>query len=198
MKTSNKLLAAGALVVAIGAASAFALADRGHGPGSGRMGPDGWGGPGHGMMRGMGPGGRREHGPNGEGRMGGAFGDPTARLAALKTELAIKPEQAADWDAYAKIVTETSAAMTVHRDTVDREAVRKMEPKDRQDFMTAHQKLREEHLEKVKSAAESLLGKLDANQQTKAKESLPGLASVGRNRGPRHGMMGGSGGRHAH
>lgn len=191
MKTINKLLGAGALVISLGAAGAYAVAQQGLGFGHGRMGM------GPGMMMGgpgMGPG-----AVMGPGMMAGRLGDPAARLATLKTELAIRPEQTADWDAYAKVVTESAAAMKDHREHVDRDAVRNMQPKDRQAFAAAMLKQREENFAKVKAAADALLAKLDDAQKAKAQGTLPGLAAAGPGQGMRHGMTGGGGtmGRHS-
>jgi hypothetical protein len=99
----------------------------------------------------------------GRGIMGG-FADPAERLEAVKKEIGIKPEQQAAWDAYSKTVQETAAAL---------------------------QKQRREGPERVKTAAETLLGTLDDAQKAKAGEILPGVAGPGP--GMRHGMMGGQG-----
>lgn len=180
MRTTSKLLTAGAVILAAGAFAAIATAQHGPGSGPGRMGM------GPGMMKGM-----MGHGPMGHGPAMGAFGDPVVRLATLKTELAIKPEQTEAWDAYAKIVTATAADAKEHRAHVDRDAVRKMEPQQRQEFATGMQKHQQESFAKVKAAAEVLLTKLDDRQKATAQTSLPGLVTAGHGPGMRHGMMGG-------
>ena len=59
----------------------------------------------HGLMgQAMGPGMMWMRG----GAQGQGFGDPAARLTALKTDLGIRPEQASAWDAYAKVVQDTA------------------------------------------------------------------------------------------
>lgn len=185
MKSINAWLGAGALIIGLGAAGAYAVAQQGPGFGHGRMGM------GPGMMggSGMGPGAMM-----GTGMRVGQFGDPAAHLATLKTGLAIRPEQTAYWDAYAKVVTETAAAMKDHREHVDRDALRKMEPKDRQELAAGMQKQRDESFAKVTTAANALLAKLDEAQKAKAQATLPGLAATGHGQGPdqgmRHGMMG--------
>ena len=135
---------------------------------------------GSGMMKGHGPG------------MGG-FADPAAHLGALKTEIGIKAEQQAAWDAYAKVVRDTATSMQEHRQHVDRDAVHKMEPKQRQDFAASMQTQRREAFEKVKAAAETLLTTLDDAQKAKASGILPGLVASGPGTGMQHGMMGGPG-----
>jgi hypothetical protein len=175
MTTKTKLLAFGTAMVAVIGFGAYAIAQ--HGPGMGRMG------------HGMGPGATmgKDHGSKSAG-----MGDPTARLATLKTELGIKPEQQADWAAYVRVVTETAAAGRTLRESVDRDAVHKMEANDRQAFMTSMQERRGKQFEVVKTAAETLLAKLDDAQKAKARETLPGLGA-GLGAGMRQGMKGGHG-----
>ncbi|MDR3535445.1 MAG: Spy/CpxP family protein refolding chaperone [Acetobacteraceae bacterium] len=121
------------------------------------------------------------------------FGDPSAHLATLKTDLGIKPEQTAAWDTYAKVVQDTAQQMQATRQGIDRDAVRSMSPQDRQAFMT---KMRDQHVQAfatVKTAAQTLLPSLDDAQKAKAQSELPGLAAQGRHM-MRHvgmGMMGG-------
>ena len=172
MKTITKILGTGAAIAAVGILGSYAFAQQGPGFGPARMGM------GPGMMMGKG------HGPM------GAVADPAAHLATLKTELGLRPEQQADWDAYVKVVTETAAAGRARRESVDRDAVMKMEPKDRQAFITGMQEQRQKQFETVKAAAETLLAKLDDTQKAKARETLPGLIAAGHGPGMRHGMMG--------
>lgn len=105
MRTITKILGAGAAVAAMGLAGAYAMAQQGPGSGHGRMGM------GQGMMG-------QGHSP----QMANV-GDPAARLSAVKTELGIKPDQTAAWDAYAKVVTDTAAERRNHRENIDRDAV---------------------------------------------------------------------------
>lgn len=164
MTTKIKMLAA-ATVAAVTIAGTYAFAQGGHGMGQGMMK--------HGKMGGM------DH-----------AGDPAARLAALKTEIGIRPEQATAWDAYAKIVSDVSAERRAVRDTIDRDVVHKMEPKDRQTFRESMQGQRDEARGKMRTAAETLLGQLDDAQKDKARQSLPGLIAAGQGEGMRHGMRG--------
>jgi hypothetical protein len=130
----------------------------------------------------------------GRGMMGGQRGagmgrqDPAERLAAVKTDLGIKAEQTAAWDAYAKVVTDTSAERRAHRDKIDRDAVRAMKPEDRQAFRESMMKERDEARAKIKTAAQTLLAQLDDAQKAKAETTLPGLVEPGRGRGPQQGM----------
>ncbi len=178
MSKISKYAGATAAIVAIAAVSAFAYAQSGPGGGHGRMGM------GHGQEHGM--------KGKGQGRGMGQHGDPAAHLATLKTDLAIKPEQTAAWDAYAKVVTDTAAEHRKIRDGIDRDAMRKMEQKDREAFRESMQKSREGDHAKVKAAAETLLTQLDDTQKAKAQQSLPGLIAMG-GPGGRHGMRGGHG-----
>ncbi len=98
MSKTTKTIGFLAGVAAVGLAGAYAFAQQGPGFGPGRTGMGPGMGPGM-MMKGKGP-------------MMGNFGDPASRLATLKTELGIKPEQAAAWDAYAKVVTATATELS--------------------------------------------------------------------------------------
>lgn len=186
MSRKTKIIGAGVAVASILAVGAFAFAQGGPGHGHGRMGMGQ--GMGHGMMQGMGPGGM------GRGGDGTLLTDPAARLDAIKGELGIKPDQSAAWDAYAKVVRDFATERREHHDKIDRDAVRRMEPKEHQAFRDTMQKQREEGITRVRTAAETLLGKLDDAQKEKARRTLPGLASAGPGGGSRQGMMGGHGG----
>jgi periplasmic protein CpxP/Spy len=135
---------------------------------------------GHGMKMGQGM------------KMRGQMADPAARLTALKTELAITPAQEPAWSIYTKVVVDTATAQKAQHEKIDRDAVHKMEPNDRQAFRTGQQTQRQAAMATVKTAADALLAVLDEPQKAKARESLPGLVDLGA--GPmRHGMMGGHG-----
>ena len=187
MRTTAKFLGIGAAAVAATLLAATSHAQQGPG--------------GPGMMRGMGHGMMMGHGPMmGGGMMGGmggmmtdGFADPAKRLEAIKADLALKPEQTTAWEAYAKVVTDTAAEHKTMREGIDRDAVSKMEPKERQSFMEAMSKQRQASQEKVKAAAEALLAKLDDAQKTKANRSLPGLAFAGPGAMAQHGMGPGMG-----
>jgi len=99
----------------------------------------------------------------------------------------------AAWDAYAKVVTDTATEWQVHREHIDRDAVSNSQLGERQQHVAAMQSGRDKAAVKVKAAAETLLTKLDAAQQEKARSTLPGLVAAGPGQGMRHGMMGGSG-----
>jgi hypothetical protein len=173
MKNITKALAIGTVILAAGGIGVAAMAET-SGPsfdppfmhGQMRMGM---------MGQGMGPAmmGMRS------GAQGQGFGDPTARLAALKTEIGITPQQSAAWDTYAKLVQDTAAQMHASREKIDPNAVRAMSPQDRTTFMTTQWELRDKAFGTVKTAAETLLASLDDAQKAKAQTSLPGLAAAG-------------------
>lgn len=177
MTTTTKLLAAGTALAAVLGLGAYAFAQHGPGSGPGRMGM------GHGMGPGMMMG--KGHGP-----MGAGIGDPTVRLDTLKAEIGIRPDQQAAWDVYVNVVTETAAAARTRAEGMSPDAVRKMEPKVREAFITSMQQERQKRFETVKAAAEVLLVKLDDAQQAEARDSLPGLIAAGHGPGMQHGMMG--------
>ena len=170
MKNVTKALAIGTVLLAAGGIGVAAMAET-TGPGAG--GPCM-----HGQMgQGMGPGMMGMRG----GSQGQRFGDPAARLSALKTELGIKPEQASAWDAYAKVVLDTATQMRANHEKIDPDAIQAMPLKDRIAFMTTQMELRDKASTAVKAAANTLLASLDDAQKAKAQAqtSLPGLAARG-------------------
>lgn len=180
MRTTTKILGAGLAVVAVGILGAHAFAQQGPGFGPGHMGM------GPGMMKGHGMGPMM-------GRSQGTFGDPAARLATAKTEIGIKPEQQAAWDAYAKVVTDAATAARGQRETINPDTIFKMDAKERQAFIAKMQEQRQQNFKTVSAAAETLLAQLDDAQKAKAREVLPGLAAAGHGAGAGHGMAGGPG-----
>ncbi len=133
MRKITKALAIGTMIAAAGGISLVAMAETsgpGFGPHAmhGRMDP--------GMIMGM-----------------QGSGDPSAHLAALKTELGIKPEQEAAWDAYAKVIQDTSAQMQATRKQIDMTAVQGMSPQDRQGFMSGMRGQHEQGFATLKTAA---------------------------------------------
>jgi hypothetical protein len=124
----------------------------------------------------------------GRGGEGWGFGGPAAHLTAVKTDLGIKPDQAAAWDAYAKVVRDTAAQMAANRATTDMDAIRAMPNKERAAFISNQMDLHDQARATVKAAAEALLPSLDATQTAKAQTELPGLAVRGPG-GMRHANM---------
>lgn len=177
MRKISKCLAVAATVATLGGASVVALAQTG-GPG---FGPPGYGDgtPGYGPM-GYGPMGFM-HGRSFAGMMGGrggpGFADPAARLEALKAELAIRPEQAAAWNAYAKAVQDSTAGMLAARRSVDFDTLRAMTWQEHQAFMAKLFDERAQSFKTMQAAATALLAALDDTQKTHA--LLPGLLDVG-------------------
>ncbi len=161
MRKVTKALMIGAVVAAVGGIGLTAMADT--------------------AAPGCGP--AAMHGHLGAAMGGGArgfgFGDPASHLAALKTEIGIKPEQTAVWDAYAKVVQDTATQMQAARAGMDRKAIQAMTPADRTAFMTSRREAHEQAFGKIKTAAEALLPTLDTAQQAKAQTELPGLATHG-------------------
>ena len=123
---------------------------------------------GPGMMKGMGPG-MRHGGP------GQNFSD-TARIGALKAELAIAPGQEPAWTKYANAVQDAAVSMKAARESIDPDVVSKMTPADRFAFVTKMREQGQAQFGAVKAAAEELLATLDATQKAKAIDTLPGLA----------------------
>ena len=141
------------------------------GQGPGGMGPGGM----MGMHGQMGPGMRGQMGPGMRGGPGFTQFDP-ARIDTLKTELAITAAQEPAWTKYAKAIQDAAATMKTARESVDREAVSKMNPQDRFAFMSKMREQGQKQFETVQTAAKELLATLDDTQKIKAQETLPGLA----------------------
>ncbi|HVC60093.1 MAG TPA: Spy/CpxP family protein refolding chaperone [Acetobacteraceae bacterium] len=170
MRKISKGLAIAAAVVAIGGVSLVAVA-RTAGPG---YGPGGFGPMGYGAMGFM-------HGHGGPGMMGGwggrGFADPAARLDALKTELGIRPEQTAAWDAYVKAVRDGAAQMQAAHGGIDFDKLRAMSWADMQSYMGALHDKQAAAFKSVQAAATTLLAALDDGQKTHA--LLPALENAG-------------------
>lgn len=161
MRTLTKTLGLGAVAAIAGTLGWHALAETPMHAGPNGMGP--------GMMMGM----------QGRGAAHGRFADPAARLAALKTELGITPQQEAAWDAYSKALQDTSAAMEAQHQGMDMAAIHQMSDRDRQAFMSEMRDQHQQTFASVRAAAEKLLPALDETQKAKAQEILPGLAQHG-------------------
>ena len=144
----------------------------GMGPGS-MMGMHGQMGPG--MNGQMGPGMRGQMGPGMRGGPGFTQFDP-AQIETLKKELTITAAQEPAWTKYAKSIQDAVATMKTTRESVDREAVSKMNPQDRFAFVSKMREQGQKQFETVQAAAKELLATLDDTQKVKAQETLPGLA----------------------
>lgn len=176
MRTLTKALAIGAVIAGTAGVGFVASAETA-GPGFGPPFMHGQMGPGMMGMRG--------------GTQGHGFGDPATHLATLKTDLDIRPEQAAAWDAYAKVVQDTATQMQAARKGIDMDAIHSMSPQDRQAFMTRMHDQREQAFTTLKTAANALLPTLDDAQKAKAQTELPGLALHGPAMMQHADMMGG-------
>ena len=188
IQMKKKILVIGGIAAAAVLVGGWAFAQSpGHGPG-GMHGMQGQMGPGmHGQMGpGMGPGMHGQMGPGMRGRMGaGMHGGPgltqfdPARIDTLKTELGITAAQEPAWTKYAKAIQNAAATMQTTRQGIDRDAVSKMGPQDRYAFVTKMREQGQKLFEAVQTAANELVATLDDTQKAKARDILPGLASVG-------------------
>lgn len=146
------------------------------GQGPGGMGPGGMGPGGMMGMHGqMGPGMRGQMGPGMRGGPGFTQFDP-AQIETLKKELTVTASQEPAWTKYAKSIQDAAATMKTTRESVDREAVSKMNPQDRFAFVSKMREQGQKQFETVQTAAKELLATLDDTQKAKAQETLPGLA----------------------
>ena len=148
-------------------------------------------GPGYGMGpgRGMGP---------GPGMMGGRNFD-TGWLDSAKAKLAITPAQDKAWTAYADSVRANAQSMQDLHNGMDVDAIRKMSPDDRLNFMRSMHDSRIEQMNAVVQARDALTKVLDPKQKELATTLLgPNAYGRGGNGWGPGGMMGygpGGGGR---
>ena len=122
---------------------------------------------------------------------------PRRGCSALKTELGIRPEQTAAWDAYVKALQANTEQMRSIHDGIDFDTMRAMSWKDMQAFMAGVHDQRAAAFKTVEAAATKLIASLDDGQKSKA--LLPELLHTGFGPGrhggpggfgPGHGMMG--------
>ena len=149
--------------------------------GQGNMGPGmmqhkGQMGPRMGMMQHQG--GAMGPGMMGPGMQGSATQTPfdPARLATLKSELAITAAQEVAWTKYTKAVEDAATALSTTRADIDPNTVRNMTPADRFAFVSKIREQAQSRFTAVQTAANELLAVLDDTQKTKAGTLLPGLA----------------------
>lgn len=198
MRKISKALAIAAGVLAIGGAGAAAVAQGGPG-----YGPPGYG---HGPMGYM-------HGPGGYGMMGGwggyGSGDPAARMDAVKHALALRPDQTAAWDGYAKAVEDGARQMQTLRGNIDFDKLRTMSWQEHWAYMGQFHDARAAVFRSIQTARDGLLAVLDEGQKSRLLDSGPGNFAGnfgpgmgwgrggyghGPGMGPGYGMMGGWGG----
>lgn len=113
-----------------------------------------------------------------------SYSDPASYLAALKVDLGITTAQEPAWNEYVETVKSVSVQMQGTHQTMY-EAMGSASWQERRDMMNRMFETRQQAFNTVHAAAEKLLPSLDAAQQKKAANRLPGLV------GPGHSMMGG-------
>ncbi len=147
-------------------AAAIAVAQPATGPGSGMM---GYGG--RGMMGNGGPG--MAGGPGG-GMMGGEW-NTSAYLDALKTQLAITPNEGTAWKEYADTVSGVGQQLQgLHQTMFDSMGTASWE--ERRNQMNQMFQARQQASEMVHEAATKLMLALNPSQKAQAQSVLPGLA----------------------
>jgi len=126
----------------------------------------------------------------GHGRGSGMFGrfaDPQ-QVDGIKSQIGIRSDQEAVWNAYVKAIQDAMAARLTDRQAMGPQAMQAMSPDDRRAFMLSKQESRQQSFRTVSDAANVLLASLDDGQKYRAQGLLAGLAGPGR---MGHGMMGG-------
>ncbi len=165
MKTTTKILAV--LAVATTAFTVPALADANHHKGDGKM-PMGsaamMGSSGSNMMDGM----------MSSGMLGFAKFDQ-AEFDKLKGKLAITSSQEKPWSTYVNTVKETAENARAQHEAMDRDAIHKMDEKDRRQLMETMMEARAEDGKAVIAAREALFAVLTDKQ----KQLAPTLMSPG-------------------
>ena len=116
----------------------------------------------------------RHHGRGGPGRFGRAF-DP-AQLDSVKKEIGLTAAQEPVWTKYAATLKEVADARKARRDSIDRDAIRKMSPDDHRKFRDAMIEQRRKEQDNVRAAVDELVKSLDEKQVAVAREVLPGYA----------------------
>jgi hypothetical protein len=124
--------------------------------------------------RGYGRHGGRHDGRGGPGRFGRAF-DP-AQLDSVKKEIGLTAAQEPVWTKYASTLKEVADARKARRDSIDRDAMRKMSPDDHRKFRDAMIEQRRKEQDNVRAAVDELVKSLDEKQAAIAREVLPGYA----------------------
>ncbi|HME21419.1 MAG TPA: Spy/CpxP family protein refolding chaperone [Acetobacteraceae bacterium] len=127
--------------------------------------------PGPGMMGGGGPG---MMGGGGPGMMGGYWNTGTY-LDALKTQLAITPNQEPAWKEYADTVSGVGEQMQGLHQTMF-ESMGTASWQERRNQMNQMFEARQQAFATVHAAATKLMSTLDPAQKAKAQSILPGLA----------------------
>ncbi|MFN3350232.1 hypothetical protein [Pseudorhodoplanes sp.] len=152
-------------------------------------------GRGHGYHGGHGDDGYRRHGygrddDRGYGRPGmgrgygprhGRFGEPMgqAALDSAKRELGITAAQEEAWTKYAATLKEVGDARRARRDSVDRDAIRRMSPDEHRQFRDSMIEQRRKEQDQINAAVDALVKSLDEKQVAIAKDVLPGYAFGG-------------------
>jgi LTXXQ motif family protein len=169
---------------------------RGYGErGMGRHGGHGHHGGMHGMGRGRGYG--MDHDGRGPGRGWGGGGrlsaaDP-ADLDSVKKEISVTAAQEQAWTKYAAALKEVADARKTRRESIDRDAMRRMSPDDHRKFRDSMIEQRRREQDSVRAAVDEFVKTLDEKQLAIAREVLPGYAF---GRGMHGAGMGWGGGRH--
>lgn len=165
MKTATKIFGIGTGVVAAGLIGwqAFAEAPEGQSTRSHSSTMMGWS---NGMGMGMGC-----------QNMGASAADPAARLADVKRQLGITEKQDPAWNTYSKAVLGAAASLQAERQS-HMEAMQRGTESDHNAAMTRMHEQRQQTLDTINGAAQTLLGSLDERQQAEARQILPRLAPV--------------------
>jgi hypothetical protein len=94
----------------------------------------------------------------------------------VKRELGVTAAQEQVWTKYAATLKEVADARKARRDSIDRDAVRKMSPDDHRKFRDGMIDQRRKEQDQVRAAVDDLVKSLDEKQVAIAKEVLPGYA----------------------
>ena len=126
--------------------------------------------PGPGMMRGGGP-----NMMGGSGGMMGGYWNTGSYLDALKTQLAISPNEESAWKEYADTISGIGEQMQGLHQTMF-EAMGTASWQERRNLMNGMFQARQQAFDTVHEAATKLMSTLGPSQKAKAQSILPGLA----------------------
>ena len=111
----------------------------------------------------------------GYGKRMGMFGGITdpQQIAGLKSQIGIRADQEALWNAYVKAVQDAAATRQADRQTMGPQAMQAMSPDDRRAFMLARQDSRRASFRTVSEAMSALMASLDDGQKYRARGFFP-------------------------
>lgn len=101
-----------------------------------------------------------------------------SRLDRVKSRLNLTSAQEGAWNKYTQAIQDNVAAIKKSRESVDDDAVRKMNPAERFLFITKQRQQIQKPLDAIQSATDELTKALDDSQKIRAQHMLPTLENL--------------------